>query len=187
MRDSEKQKTYDAEGALYGTTLAGTLYHTRDEAQRFVNRVWPIGADPIKVVFDGRRKCFASATIRNGRRQIRCPKPLAPGANMNAFRELYFLHELAHHFVTWAPVPSLNGEGGGWTRRHTPGVSGHGPEFRSEFLRLVYEHRGPEAWQALRSQFDSRGLAYASPIPAVTEPREVGSPAADGIHVHGMA
>ena len=148
MRDSQRQRVYDAEGRLRGmfdytvqydnptVEVNGVRLTLPPEAkfgdvasvQRYCDRVCTMAGVPPVAVRE--RQGEGMAHYEPDNRVIAVPD----GRNRWAMREIVVLHELAHHV----------------TRMHNGGVAAHGPEFVTEFIDLLSVVMAPEAALAFR-------------------------------------
>jgi putative metallohydrolase (TIGR04338 family) len=141
MRDSQRQKIYDAEHA----SSPGKAFPTVEECQAYVDRVLKrkrlqrkYSVPRTIVVHPGHGRRIACATTIYGRRVIKLPRW--------SRTELTILHEIAHHIA--------DNDGRSWS---------HNWKFAAVLLTLVREMMGAEAEQALRGQYRTRRVRYTEP------------------------
>lgn len=161
MRDSQKQKVYNAEQAvrrtldllrqgdgtmkMWNSTITvptEVVFGTLESVQQYVDNVQATdwyrarrpNASKIRVM---RRKGNAFAHYQAGMVFL---NDTHYRRKQWAMRELVVLHELAHHTS--------------WTEPH-------GPEFAAEFLWLVEHAMGPEVAWILRDAFQAAGVKVA--------------------------
>ena len=156
MRDSQRQRVYDAEGRLRGM-FDYTVAHDNPEVE--VNGVRLTLPPEAKFgdVASVQRYCDRVCTLagvppvsvreRQGERMAHY-EPIGhvvavpDGRNRWAMREIVVLHELAHHV----------------THMHNGGVAAHGPEFVCEFIDLLALIMAPQVALALRMICDIEGV-----------------------------
>ena len=171
MRDTQKQKVYNAEHQLAkmldwandsdgrvveieGSTLVLPVerrFGNPTDVQAYVDKVlalnwvratWP-NAAPVKV---RTRKGQAKAHYEPWSQTIALPP--AKGVRGWALRETVVLHELAHHLTPWRTAP-------------------HGPEFVGTLVALLTEIIGPEVGFTMRLSAAQHGATEA-PVHVLT-------------------
>ena len=170
MRDSQRQRVYDAEqqvrrqlelaaaGARTVTVAASTIvlplevrFGSLDAAQRYT--------DGVRSSCDFRRRFprAAAAPLRlRPRRGDRAAHYDAPGTialhepqhgSGWSLREMVLLHEITHHAV----------------HHDLPAVPDHGPAYAGAFVHLVTQTMGPETGLLLTTAFAEHGVSLSPP------------------------
>ena len=147
VRDSERQKTYEAEWEvrallsrrgtieMFGTQVAipdERKFGTVEAVQAYVDAVMEHLGKDREVTVRKRKSADRAHYERLG-------SGIAGPDHEWALREMVILHELAHHFTS-VDVPS------------------HGQEFRKNFCDLAEKVLAPEARVLLQVAFGERGL-----------------------------
>lgn len=167
MRDTQRQRLYDAEQQVYwqldyaaagarmvevaGSTVTLPLevrFGRFEAAQHYVSAV---AASPaFAVLFPRAARAPIRARRRAGDRaaHYEAPDTIALHETGESMRELVVLHELAHH---------------GQHHDLAPGPS-HGPAFAGALLRLVASALGPEVALLLTDSFAQHGVAFTSAV-----------------------
>lgn len=140
MRDSCRQRVYDAENEVFGDS---SEQMTVKEMQEFVNRV--LSSKKIQKRY---RRARYKPTVTDGRGRRR--GGYTPGYNHAEIKmpkftrsKWYLIHELAHHLSYCLHEP--------W----------HGPKFCEAYIHLVSVYIGKDEAKALRAAFRSRNVEWA--------------------------
>lgn len=170
MRDSQRQRVYDAEhqvrrqlelaaaGARTITVAASTLvlplevrFGTLDAAQRYTDAV--VATDAFVRRFPRAAGVPLRLRARRGDRHAHYEAPDtiavhdAVAGSGWALRELVLLHEIAHHAAT----------------HDLPAGPAHGPAYTGAVVRLVTDAMGPEVGLLLTTAFAEHGVATTPP------------------------
>lgn len=141
MKDSQRQKVYDAERLAFAarppaSAMDDWAIPTLAAAQAYINEVCERqGFAPVMVVTNnGDRWAFAQRATR---------KITLPGGSRGswAWSKWILIHELAH-----ISTPS--------------GFQAHGLEYCAEYLRLVQAELGDEAYNSLKHWFTKGGVKF---------------------------
>lgn len=142
MRDSQRQRVYDAESAID----KGQKFTTVAECQDFVDRV--LQRKSLQNKFEGKNPHRMQIEVRDGRGRKRAMANTEWGNKIIylprwARTEITILHEMAHHL--------------------SPAIVVHHWEFCANLLTLVRNVIGVEKYRELKAQYDTRGVRYKAP------------------------
>lgn len=142
MRDTQRQKLYDAEQIAFGKAECRM---TLDEVQVLVDRA--LASKVIRRHYP--RACFR-CTVTDGRSRRRGSYRACYDESEIAMPRLtrckwYVLHELAHHLT------------------RDPSESSHGWRFAACYLYLIRVYMGRSSEQALRSAFKIKRVRFREP------------------------
>jgi predicted nucleic acid-binding Zn ribbon protein len=167
IRDSQKQKLYDAEDAAF-RKVKPPEFRTIAECQAYVDRV--VGSEAWEALGFSHLGMFDShpLTVKDGRRRRRGGAQAFSNtiALPRKARSVYYLlHELAHIATSYIHdfyYDEDDEDGGGWPGEEDPktgmvvleeNVAPHGPEYAGIYLYLVREFISTEAHDALQAAF----------------------------------
>jgi putative metallohydrolase (TIGR04338 family) len=142
MRDTQRQKLYDAEGLAFGEAEAEM---TLDECQALVDKVLA-----SKVIQRKYRRAQYQLTVTDGRSR-RSGGYFAGWDDSTialprwARQKWVVLHETAHHLA------------------HGPDAAGHGWQFAACYLYLVRVYMGKGQEQALMAAFKAKRVRFREP------------------------
>jgi putative metallohydrolase (TIGR04338 family) len=144
VRDSQRQKLYDAEDAIFDPHWERLRFATLEDAQALVDAV--CASAMVRERYPRAEK-VPTVKRAHGRRRGACYSPLATAIELDQATQTknVTLHELAHHFVR----PSSR-----------KGVAAHGREFAECFLWLVRVYIGRSWAQELEASFKAYRVAY---------------------------
>lgn len=164
VRDSQRQKVYDAEYSLRDSMSVRKFKDVAD-AQKFIDRIerssWFAKTFPnvkrhVKVVYKG-----GSRWALGGFGKIELPRQGWYWAG----NSIVVLHELAHNLtpdaVGLGMCQGIGDSRCGWhntpnTHEITARPAAHGPEFTRIFLDLVRRFVGKEVYEELKTQYRAR-------------------------------
>jgi len=141
LRDSTRQKTYNAENKFMAIHGRGVVFHTLEEAQKFADKVF---ASKAWEKHKTNRVSSTSPRIEYSKKMIRYSGIAYSNRivlNRNGMNAYILLHELAH----------TNGH------RH------HDSTFRKCLVAFITKFMGKEKGEALKQSFKEAGLKMTAP------------------------
>lgn len=171
MRDSQRQRLYDAENAVrrqldfvaagatkvvvanstitvpqevkFGSLEAAQTYVDFVRSTDWFREAFPVAARKPVIVRLRKADSMAHYEVREGKGRIALHEP-EHGTGW-AWREIVLLHELTHHVVKW------------WVYQD---CASHGPEYAGALLYCLQNAMGPEVGLLLMAAYDDHGVRY---------------------------
>jgi putative metallohydrolase (TIGR04338 family) len=139
MRDSQRQRAYDAEKQFVIALGAGRAFHTLDEIQAYLfnlmQSIW------FQKTFAFKKSVTVKLGRSNGQSRGNPSGAITIANRKNNMNEELVLHELAH---------VLAGDADGW----------HGRTWCMTFLQLIRKKFGPEAEDKMKECFTAQGVKF---------------------------